>query len=342
MGWSLSRSWNLFKLRAARQWLLGRAIRRGRRQLKPAALRIDQAAPDAVLCFVTQRNEMPRLPHFLNYYRSLGAGHFLFVDNGSTDGSVEYLRGQPDVTLFTTTASYKSSRFGMDWINYLLFRYGSGRWCLTVDPDELFVYPHCDTRPLAALTDWLDASGIRSFSAMLLDMYPRGNIHEQSYHPGDDPLKIVSWFDPANYTIHKNGRMGNLWIQGGPRARQFFPHSPAKAPALNKVPLVKWARRYVYTSSTHQLLPRSLNLVYDEAGGEKASGILLHTKFLSTFVEKSAEEMLRGQHYANSQEYRAYSAMLESGLCLWNEHSCQYEGWRQLEDLGLISSGNWA
>ena len=141
--------------------------------------------------------------------------------------------------------------------------------------------------------------------------------------------------------IRKNGEYGNLWIQGGPRARAFFADDPHNAPALNKTPLVRWARHYAYVSSTHMLLPRSLNLVYDENGGERASGVLLHTKFLSTFVEKSDEELTRGQHYAGSREYRAYHSALQNRPQLWCPESVEYEGWRQLEHLGLISRGNW-
>ena len=66
---------------------------------------------------------------------------------------------------------------------------------------------------------------------------------------------------------------------------------PERAPALNKIPLVKWHRDYAYVSSTHMLLPRGLNLVYDEWGGEKASGVLLHAKFIDTFSAKAKEEL---------------------------------------------------
>jgi len=88
--------------------------------------------------------------------------------------------------------------------------------------DEFLVYPFCDTRPLRALTDWLDASSIKSFSAMLLDMYPKGRIDDQPYIEGTNPIEIASWFDSGNYTMSRNHRFNNLWIQGGPRARVFF------------------------------------------------------------------------------------------------------------------------
>lgn len=315
---------------------------RKRRDLRSIADRTPSINRDDLLLFSTQRNELVRLPYFLNYYREKGVNHFLIVDNDSNDGSLEYLSEQPDVSVWHTRKSYKKSRFGVDWLNWLQFRYGHGHWCLTVDPDEFFIYPFCDTRPIRALTDWLDASSIKSFSAMLLDMYPKGRIDEHPYRAGQNPIEIASWFDAGNYTMDKNRLYGNLWIQGGPRSRAFFPDEPEKAPALNKIPLVKWDRRYAYVSSTHMLLPRGLNQVYDEWGGEKASGILLHSKFLDTFSEKAAEELLRKEHYAASVEYLAYAAALKDNPELWCKWSEKYINWRQLEILGLMSKGNWA
>jgi len=292
--------------------------------------------------FCTLRNERVRLPYFLNYYRDMGVGHFVMVDNDSTDGSLDFLSGQPDVSVWHTRAGYKRSRFGVDWLNWLQMKHAHGHWCLVVDPDEFLVYPFCDTRPLRALTDWLDASSIKSFSAMLLDMYPKGRLEDQPYQEGGDPIEIASWFDSGNYTLKKNKIFGNLWIQGGPRSRVFFRDMPEKAPALNKIPLVKWDKRYTYVSSTHMLLPRGLNQVYDEWGGEKASGVLLHAKFLDTFTNKAAEELERAQHYSASVEYRAYADSLKDDPDLWCKFSEKYINWRQLEILGLMSKGNWA
>lgn len=315
---------------------------RKRRQLKPLIDRTGQIKPADILVFSTFRNEGLRLPHFLEYYRDLGVNHFIMVDNESTDDGPAFLKEQPDVTLFKANGSYKRSRFGVDWLNWLQRKYAHGHWCLTVDPDELLVYPFCDTRPLRALTDWLDASSIKSFGAMLLDMYPKGPVDDTPYQQGTNPLDIAQWFDSGNYLIDRNRRFGNLWIQGGPRARTFFADNPERAPALNKIPLVKWERHYTYVSSTHMLLPRGLNLVYDEWGGEKASGVLLHTKFLSTFTEKAREELVRQQHYANSHEYKAYAAGIEQNPDLWCKWSEKYINWRQLEILGIMSKGNWA
>jgi hypothetical protein len=310
--------------------------------LRPVADRTRRIRPGEILLFSTFRDEYIRLPYFLKYYRELGVSHFLMVDNDSSDGGRGFLAEQEDVSLWTTKASYKGARFGVDWLNWLQRKYAHGHWTLVVDPDELFVYPFCDTRSIRALTDWLDVSQVRSFGAMLLDMYPKGRIDAVPYQMGQDPLEIAAWFDPGNYTIEKNHLYGNLWIQGGPRARVFFPDNPRRAPALNKIPLVKWNKRYTYVSSTHALLPRGLNLTYDEWGGEKASGVLLHAKFLDTFTRKAEEELQRRQHYAGSVEYRAYAENLRNEPELWCKWSEKYINWRQLEILGLMSKGNWA
>ena len=340
----MSRLGNLalaYRLRWKRRRLLFRALRK-RRQLRPVQDRTAQIAPDDILLASTMRNEITRLPHFLEHHRKLGVGHFLIVDNDSDDGTQEFLAEQPDVSLWSTRHSYRQSRFGVDWLTWLQIRHAHNHWCLTLDADEIFVYPHHDTRPLQALVSRLEQNRTRSFGALMLDMYPKGPLRDQTYRPGDNPFETLNWFDGGNYMIQRQPKLENLWIQGGVRSRMFFADDPRCAPTLSKTPLVKWNRRYAYVSSTHNLLPRGLNQVYDEWGGEKASGILLHTKFLHTFNEKAVEELERKQHYAGSREYLAYHNRLEDDPDLWCNWSEKYINWRQLEILGLMSKGNWA
>lgn len=332
--------WTTYKMRKKRQRLLLRALRK-RRQMTLVKDRSRQISADAILAFSTVRNEITRLPYFLDYYRKIGVTHFLFVDNMSDDGSRDYLAAQPDVSLWETGHSYKLSRFGMDWLTWLQVKYGHGHWCLTVDADEIFIYPHCDTRPLAQLTDWLDQSGLRSFGATMLDMYPKGRLDAQTYLAGQDPFQILRWFDAGNYHSQMQPELQNLWIQGGVRERIFFADQPARAPTLNKTPLVKWSRRYAYVSSTHSLLPRRLNNVFDTKGVGKTTGALLHSKFLHMVADKSREEKHRQEHFANSTLYNAYYDSLTQNPDLWCEASKEYTGWQQLEALGLLSRGAW-
>ncbi|MCA0271959.1 MAG: glycosyltransferase family 2 protein [Proteobacteria bacterium] len=333
--------WQRYRLRARRRLLRFRAFR-SRRQITPVTDRLQGIGKDSILLVSVLRNEMTLLPYFMRYYRDLGIDHFLMIDNQSDDGSLAWLSVQPDVTLWSAKGSYKAARYGLDWTNWILMRHARRHWALVVDIDEFFVYPFCDSRPIRALTDWLDSNDKSSYPAMVLDMYPRDGMTGETYLPGGNPFEIADHFDGGNYTISRNTWYGNLWIQGGPRARAMFADDPVNAPSLNKIPLVKWAWNYAYASSTHMLLPRGLNGTYDEWGGERSSGCLLHAKFLSTLPKKVSDEMERREHFADSREYSAYAEALRSEITLTNRWSEKYVNWRQLEILGLMSKGSWA
>ncbi|WP_417597774.1 glycosyltransferase family 2 protein [Pararhodobacter oceanensis] len=326
--------------RRRRQQRLARALRK-RRELALLVNRTEAIRPRDILLFCTLRNEAARLPYFLRHYRALGVRHFLIVDNASTDGSREMLAAQPDVSLWHTGASYRAARFGMDWLQGLLMKYGHGHWCVTVDADELLIYPHHLTRPLPALTDWLEGEGESVFGALMLDLYPKGPITAQSYTPGQDPSEVLTHYDAGNYTITRKNDTQALWIQGGPRSRTFFADTPQRGPTLTKIPLVKWHWRYLYLNSTHTLLPRHLNRIYDDAGGEKLSGVLLHSKFLPEVSAKSAEEKHRHEHFGAPADFTPYYDALVAGPDLWAPHSTLYRGWQQLEAEGLMSRGGW-
>lgn len=332
--------WIAYKARLRRRRLLFRALKK-RRQMTSVINRTGQIQADAILVFSTVRNEIIRLPYFLEYYRKLGVDHFLFVDNNSDDGTRDYLEQQPDVSLWTTPHSYKLSRFGVDWLMWLLIKHGHGHWCLTLDADEFLVYPYCDTRPLRALTDWLDQASVRSFGTTMIDMYPKGALDAQAYQSGQDPFQILRWFDADNYRHQMQPKLQNLWIQGGVRERVFFKDRPARAPTMNKTPLVKWSRRYAYANSTHSLLPRRLNRVFEHTTDALVTGALLHSKFLHMVVDKSVEEKQRQEHFANSRLYDTYYDALAASPDLWCEASKKYTGWQQLETLELLSKGTW-
>lgn len=336
----LRRTWQTYRLRWKRRELNWRSLRSGR-YLCPLADRTGIIAPDDILAFSTIRNEAPRLTEFLAHYRRLGVAHFLIVDNDSDDGSVGALRDQADVSLWTTGQGYRDSRFGMDWIGALLIRHGRGHWCLTVDADELLIYPDHDRRDLHALTAHLDARGMPAMGALMLDLYPNGPLGTAEA-PHDAPMDArLPWFDPGPYRSRIVAPRHNRWVQGGVRERMFFAHQPDRSPTLNKIPLVRWRLPQVYVNSTHSMLPARLNAVYDGPGDPRLSGILLHGKFLPEIVERSAEELTRRQHFNDPEAYRAYHLALMQQPDLWYPQAQRLTGWQQLVDLGLMGAGDW-
>lgn len=148
---SVMAGWRALRLRWKRRQYLARAFRK-RRQVRVVCDRTKTIKPGAILAFVTIRNEGVRLPYFLTHHRKLGVEHFLIVDNDSDDGSRDWLAGQADVSLWVTGHGYKQARFGLDWLTWLQRRHGHGHWCLTLDADEIMVYPYWESRNLRALT----------------------------------------------------------------------------------------------------------------------------------------------------------------------------------------------
>lgn len=334
-----SELWLLYKLRWKRRKLLLRALRM-RHQLKPVVNQTAQIKPGVIIAAATVRNEIIRLPYFLNHHRKLGIGHFLFVDNGSDDGTLEFLAEQTDVSLWVTPSSYKQSRFGLDWLTWLQMKYAHGHWCLTLDADELFIYSDWEQRSLSELTGWLDARGVSVMAALMLDMYPKGRLSGVNYLPETDPFKTLEWFDCGNYTWERQKKFQNISIRGGVRKRVFFADKPDFAPHLHKTPLIKWHRSYVYASSTHIALPRHLNNGFD-ARSAMPTGVLLHSKFLNVILEKSHEEKLRREHFTHSDRYDIYYDQIIADPDFWHKGSTRFKDWQQLEQLGLMTSGCW-
>jgi len=330
-----------FRLREAthmmqRAW----SARRHRRELHPVQDNTGRIGSGDILLFCCLRDEAVRIPFFLDYYRALGVRHFLFVDNGSTDGFMDHVRDQGDVSVWYTEASYRRANFGMHWLNALLHRYGCEHWCVTCDPDEFLVFPHCDARNLEDLAAHLDSEERRSLCCVMLDMYSDRPLAATVYRAGDDPFAIAPWFDGTGYT-QQPGWLRDVFTQGGVRRRLFFRDIPEQAPALNKTPFVKWRWSYHYFLSMHQLVPALLNQPHAETH-TSTTGCLMHFKYFQRLQDKVTEELERKEHWNDSFEYRRYGDQLErTERPFIHEGSERYRDWRQLVALGLMSRGRW-
>jgi Glycosyl transferase family 2 len=311
--------------------------RRFGRQLRLVQDRRNRIRRSDILLVTCLRNERPRMPFFADYYRRLGVGHFLIVDNGSTDGFRDWAATQPDVSVWHTTASYKASAFGMLWCNDLLRRHGQGRWCVTVDPDEFLVFPFMETRDLRALTQFLDDDKRRCMHTLTLDAYSDRPLDQTHLGEGEDPFTVCPFFDHDGY-LQQEGWCNGTWVQGGPRLRVHFHDNPKDAPALNKIPLVKWRRHYHYRMSTHDMFPRRLNHAHQKED-VSVTGALFHFKLVAALQEKATEEAARNEHYAGGREYARYRS--GRGEFLVPGISLRYETSTQLVGLGLMSPARW-
>jgi glycosyltransferase involved in cell wall biosynthesis len=312
---------------------------------------------DEIRLFAKVRNEAERLPFFFSYYRTLGVDRFFIIDNGSTDGTLEYLRQLSDCHTFFTTDKMSNARAGIDWIQPLLNQFGQNRWCIVVDADELLVYPDSEIVPLPAFCRALDRVNADAFPCYMLDMYPDGNIDEIKYSPGQSFIEACPFFDATGY--HRFARKGKgpvvgPVIMGGPRVRMFYPElldrrlrtrikrriltycgiilPKLKPPApinLNKIPLVRWNGKMQFGPSAHDISYARL------ADG---LGALLHFKFLGRFSDQVKEEFKR-KAYLGGYDYEAYYKRVshQQPIIFKCDSSLAFKGTRQLLELGLIN-----
>ncbi|MDZ4371164.1 MAG: glycosyltransferase family 2 protein [Phenylobacterium sp.] len=286
-------------------------------------------APGELRAVMNVQNEALRLPAVLAHHRALGIGRFLIVDDGSTDGTTDYLLAQSDVSVFQTEGSFADGG-GIGWTNSLLDRYGDGRWMLIIDADELFVYPDCERVGLAALTAHLEARGVQGLLALMIDMYGPGDVQDTICEPGQSLITAAPWFDPGPYQAFRTPGFPHLQAAGGPRTRlfDFSPYQP-RPPVLTKVPLVRWSRGMRFHLSTQSVTPMALP--------PHMAG-LLHFKFLSDFPERVEAAVAAKQHYGEAQEYRAYQDRLrrDPRLRIRDKESAAYRDTGQLVELSLM------
>src|ERR1700692_704782 len=334
----------------------------------PAPTRVPKAIGQQHRAFLCVKDEADRLPFLLSYYRRLGVDWFFIVDNGSTDRAATFCRAQPGCSPFVTHDSFAAAQHGMAWINAMIERFGEGHWCLFVDADELFVYPHSDTVRLPTFCSYLTTQKYEGVYAFMLDMYSACPISAARYEAGTSfldvcPLHDVDYgFRARPYVPLCKLPFPPFEVVGGPRLRSFYPeflnagllrHSlprvltklrrskigqalglprwipkSASPPLLSKMPLVFGRHGRRYVNN-HATVPLRL---------APLTGALLHFEFFSDFHNRVLAAVESREHFDESSEYGRYAAALAASpeLSFAGPSSVRYKSTRNLVDLHLL------
>lgn len=302
--------------------------------------------PERVLPLITiVHNEMPRLPEFLRHYRELGIDRFIIVDHRSDDGTLAYLKNQPDVHLYHARTGYDRTLSGQMWVTGLARHFAMGRWVLHVDADEFLVYTGMEHHKLADLCALLEKKGESRLYAPMIDMYSRKPIFHARVGQGERLLDISPYFDPR--TDGERIFYEHVELPGPPgllcytRSRAFgnlaIP-SPGGEPIgfqMEKFPLSKWHSGTAYCL-VHSPFPFTEN-------PRRPRAALLHFRFVGNFIEYNRSVAQKGEAWDGGPHYDAYADKVcqNPNLTLYHSASRLYEGPHSLITEGLIDPVGW-
>jgi glycosyl transferase family 2 len=292
------------------------------------------ASREDLVVVCTVRNGALYLPEFMRHYRELGAKHMVFMDNGSTDGTIDLAKGHGDVTVFRTAAPFKIYKEIMK--RWLLKRFGRSNWVLCVDIDELFDYPFRRDCNLQAFLRYLNGRGFTAVVAQMLDMFPEGAITSSS---------VEEWRREHRYYSLRH-------LEREPYV-SFYGNSNV-APAVEIDIMYGGIRGSAFDArvllTKHPLLFPSAGIAYlhphHVSGARVAdvSAVLLHYKFVGDFMNFVKVAVKEESYSTNSREYKKYLEVLKESpdLRLHSQEALEFDSTeRLLEENFLIASSTY-
>ena len=269
-------------------------------------------------------NEKLLLPFFIQYYKALGVTHFVFIDNGSNDGTIEYLKSLTDINIeiHVQLSSYRDSNYGIAWVNALLQTKFKNNLCLVVDIDEILMLP-AKMPTLNHLAETMLKQNCNIIQTILVDFYP-SELNENKYKSSEHFLchsKCFQRFTKETILVDIAPDF-SYDVKGGFRHNLLNPKIP---PTFSSVCLSKKSFFYFNFYDTHKIaegmhwvLPKDFtcwwppNLAYSNW---KQSNqflrfyeqpiVLAHFKFLKPNLKLYFQQRIeRNQDWNDSIEYK--------------------------------------
>lgn len=284
--------------------------------------RVQAALTAEISVIAAVRNEKFILGHFLNHYRSLGVSSFIFADNMSDDGTLEFLLDQPDTLVFSAEAPYRSTAQGTEWKIALMAQLRPGKWSLVADADEMLLYPGYEQTGIVDFLKRGDLSGYDAFRIGMLDLYPKGRLQDADLSQSE-PFSQIAFADRCAFrqTPTLSGNFGRGSAPTSALRHRILPGSPPGYFVAEKIALLRyqpWMRLSVGLHYATEINP--------------APGPLLfaHFKYHSEFFDRARREAKRGQYFNGAQEYKRYLALLSEARDVLYDDTVSVP-WRQCD-----------
>lgn len=313
------------------------------------ALELVSGTPDpdvsGLSVFAVIRDEMFFLPAFLAHHRRLGVGQFLVLDDGSSDGSADFIAAQSDCVLLRSPLTYAEPVRSVDlagrpmerracffFKQYIPELWLKDRIVLALDADEFLLLPPA-VPDAEALLKAMEGHRIHTVATSLLEFFPPDLADlEQDCVPADldDLLGYAPCYDQAPLTRFRL-RGGLAGIRPSASTRIFrtagIAHQYTTTPF--KVPLYRHQRNWIVGSHrTHRAPDRRVLLT------------LAHFKFTHDLYRRTEMAIALGSHSQGSRKYRCYGELFErsrqGGLSLADGTTRRFDGIAALLEAGLM------
>ncbi|WP_051313715.1 glycosyltransferase family 2 protein [Sporocytophaga myxococcoides] len=263
------------------------------------------------------RNGSEYIETFLMHYRQMGIAHFIFIDNGSDDDTLDLLRGEKDVTIYQTSLPHKF--YENDIRRLVIEKHSKNRWCLNVDIDELFDYPDSDKISLKELLRYLSVNQYTSMAGYMLDMFNKevifNNIEKinlkESYRFYDiSNIEKKDYYAPDVIAYCNYNRLSSNDIKcyfGGIR-KTLFASNIAGHYLLTKHPLIYLDGELEPVTNPHYC---------NKSKVADVSCVLYHYKFTPSFKDKVLESRKTNRYIKFAQrQYDQYFKKIANGNSL--------------------------
>ena len=302
--------------------------------------------PDELVVLCLLRDGRPYIRSFVEHYASMSVKHMVFLDNGSTDGTVEALEKYDNVTVLRAKLPFRNYQLSMR--RYLIRRFGRGRWSLTVDIDELFDYPYSDVVSLGSLLRYLNEKHCTAVVGQMLDMFSAkalsnavGEKNELA-SSRDEPLKeLHRFYDISGVRVqeyYSAGGYNNVlaneeikWFRDGIKTILFDHHA-----MLSKHPLIFFDGKIIPVDGTMHRV--------SNARVADFSCVLFHYKLLDRLYGQALRAVSEKNYPNRYGKYEKYVSALEASpeLQIKRETAREIKSVNELvENQFLVVSGDY-
>lgn len=302
--------WRLHSLAGSIQWLYG-----------PTTLSTNPT--EAIVLCVVKDSEI-LIEAFIEHYLSTGFKHIFFLDNGSTDRTVNIIKTYSQTTVVRSERPFKD--YYVVFKNYLIQQFGEGKWCLVADIDEFLHLPL--RRRLQQTLSYLNHHQYDTVCVQMLDMFSAEGIaltkeNNPSANDGNICLSLSALKAKFRYYDLSSVRQTayiRSFVAAPPAGLKFAYGGIRKAVFNSSCFLTKEALFYTYARhGLGRLLPKlryleSSHLLFSTPFSRVKladfSALFLHYKFIDGFYAATQTAVLAENHWNSSREYKAYQQVM--------------------------------